>query len=127
MSLSSEPTTIVVQVEAALPKPERQEASAAKCPAPPHPRQTLLRRYRGASVKLQVNGTSASGVLCFAEDGSPFIASLCFTQGGSECPLFSHLLEDHEIATLRRNGPRHLTSAIAITRGDRVLHADCHS
>lgn len=127
MSLSSEPTSIVVHVEATLSKLNPQQASAAKGPTPPHPRQALLRRYRGAAVKLQVNGTSASGVLCFAENGSPFIASLCFTQGDSECPLFSHVLEDHEIATLRRNGPRHLTSAIAITRGDRVLQADCHS
>lgn len=77
-------------------------------------------------MRLHINGISASGVLRFAEDGGAFLASLCFTEGDSECPPFSHMLEDHEIATLRRNGPRHLTSAIEITRADEVLHADCH-
>lgn len=88
--------------------------------------RTLLRRYRGAAVRLRINGVSASGVLSFAEDGSAFLASLCFAEAGAECPLFAHVLTDHEIATLQRVGPRHLMSAIAITRADEALQADCH-
>ncbi|MGV3662393.1 MAG: hypothetical protein ACO1TE_19575 [Prosthecobacter sp.] len=122
--MSPEATTVAPHGKAAGPALRKP---AAKCLSTPHPSHALLRRYRGAAVKLHINGTSASGVLCFGDDGSPFIASLCFAQGDSECPLFSHVLADHEIATLRRHGPRHLTSAIAITRADSVLHADCHS
>lgn len=106
-----------------VPQPEAAPAR----PVPSHLRHgTLLRRYRGAAVMLHINGVSAAGVLSFAEDGGAFLASLCFTEGDLECPLFSHVLADHEIATLRRSGPRHLTSTIAITRADEVLQADCH-
>lgn len=88
---------------------------------------SFLRRYRGASVRLHINGKSASGVLGFGEDGSPVLASLCFSHGHSEGPLFSHVLAEHEIATLRHNGPRRLTSSIAITHAaEGVLHPDHH-
>lgn len=87
---------------------------------------SFLRRYRGAAVKLHINGKSASGVLSFAEDGSPLLSSLCVTQGHAEGPLFSHMLADHEIATFRHNGPRRLISAIALTHADGALHSAQH-
>ncbi len=121
-----ETNALVVHLEAVLPESTLQEAVGPRSSSF-RQHQTLLRRYRGAAVGLHINGISAAGVLCLAEDGAPFLGSLCFTTGDSECPLFSHALADHEIATLRRNGPRRLTSAIAITCADEVLHADCHA
>lgn len=87
---------------------------------------SFLRRYRGAAVKLHINGKSSFGILDFAEDGSPLLSSLCFNHEGAECPLFSHVLAEHEIATLRPHGPRRLTSAIAITHAGGVLHPEHH-
>ncbi len=127
--MSAETTSIIFHVETPLSRSglPAGKGVVAAAKTPPSRHHTLLRRYRGAAVMLRINGVSASGVLCFAEGGHAFIASLCFTEGDSECPLFSHVLADHEIATLRRSGPRHLTSAIAITHAGGVLHADCHA
>lgn len=108
----------------ALERPAKAKAKGkGRAKAMPH---AFLHRHRGAAVKLHINGRSAAGILGFAEDGSPVIASLCFTEGHFECAPFSHVLAEHEIATLRRNGPRRLTSAITLTHSDGVLPSDYH-
>ena len=74
-----------------------------------------LRSCAGYSVSILINERKALGVLRFAEDGSPCVVALCYTDPSGECPRLSRPLAPHEIDSLQELGSYHLGSSITFT------------
>lgn len=73
-----------------------------------------LPSFNGAVVDITVNAQPALGVLGFSREGCATITTLCFVEPGAECPLIQHELRETEIESLALNGPKRLTSRIAL-------------
>jgi len=75
---------------------------------------TELPSFNGAVVDITVDAQRALGVLGFSKEGCATITTLCFVDPGVECPLIQHELTEEEIGSLSLNGPKRLTSGIAL-------------